>query len=382
MTASFTLDESLAAARDPLERARTLPPRCYRDPGFYALEEERIFRREWLAVGRVDQIPETGDYFAFELLGEPLVAVRDEGGTIRVFSRVCRHRYMPVVEGRGNRRSFQCPYHLWTYGLDGRLRGAPGMERSGAFDRASCRLPELRVELWEGWIFASFDPEPAPLAPRLAGLRRAVAPYRPADLRTTLPLVFDHDWNWKVMVENFVESYHHMGPHAETLQPLVPAAGTFGEESDGPYAVLHNPSRDGAPLPALFPVTQGLSPAQRADFVVGAVFPFHLFSVQQDSMLWYQLEPESVVRFRLRIFPCVPAAVLEDAELGAQLPAFRGFVDTIHRQDIEACQGVQRGLGSRLAEPGPLSHLERCVWQLHQYVIGRLAGGAPEVGSR
>jgi phenylpropionate dioxygenase-like ring-hydroxylating dioxygenase large terminal subunit len=375
------MSAALPASLAPLERARTLPPACYLDAAFYALEEERLFRRDWLAVGRADQLPEPGDYFAFELLGEPLVAVRDEAGTLRVLSRVCRHRYMPVVEGRGNRRSFQCPYHLWTYGLDGRLRGAPEMDRSAAFERASCRLPELRVELFEGWIFASFDPEAPPLAPRLAGLRRAIVPYRPADLRTAEPLVFEHDWNWKVLVENFLESYHHMGPHAETLQPLVPAAGTFGEESEGPFAVLHNPTRDGRPLPALFPTTPGLSPAQRADFVVGAVFPFHLFSVQQDSMLWYQLQPESASRFRLRIFPCVPAAVLEDPALGAQLPAFRAFVDTVHRQDIGVCEGVQRGLASRLAEPGPLSHLERCVWQLHRYLRERLADPARRAGA-
>jgi phenylpropionate dioxygenase-like ring-hydroxylating dioxygenase large terminal subunit len=111
------------------------------------------------------------------------------------------------------------------------------------------------------------------------------------------------------------------------------------------------------------------------------VFPFHLFSVQQDSMLWYQLQPESASRFRLRIFPCVPAAVLEDPALGAQLPAFRAFVDTVHRQDIGVCEGVQRGLASRLAEPGPLSHLERCVWQLHRYVLERLADPARRAGA-
>jgi phenylpropionate dioxygenase-like ring-hydroxylating dioxygenase large terminal subunit len=363
-------------AATALEQARTLPQACYLDPAFYALEEERIFRREWLPVGRADQLPQPGDYFAFELLGEPLVALRDEAGALRVLSRVCRHRYMPVVEGRGNRRSFQCPYHLWTYGLDGRLRGAPEMDRSAAFERASCRLPELRVELWEGWIFASFDPEAPPLAPRLEGLRRAIAPYRPAELRTAEPLVFDHDWNWKVMVENFVESYHHMGTHADTFQPLVPAAGTFGEETDGPYAILRNPTRDGAPLPVSFPVAAALSRAQQAEFVVVAVFPFHLFSLQPDSMVWYHLEPEGAERFRLRIYPCVPAAALEAADAGAQLDGFRSFLDVIHRQDIAACQGVQRGLHSRLAAPGPLSHLERCVWQLHQYVLERVGPAA------
>jgi phenylpropionate dioxygenase-like ring-hydroxylating dioxygenase large terminal subunit len=356
--------------------AETLPPRWYHDPAIYAQEEQRIFRRGWLCVGREDQLPEPGDYLAFELLGEPLMAVRDETGALRVLSRVCRHRWMPVVEGRGNRRSFQCPYHLWTYALDGQLRAAPEMDRSEGFERARCRLPELRSERFEGWIFASFDPEAAPLAPQLEGLRRAIAPYRPAELRTAEPLVFEHDWNWKVMVENFVESYHHAGPHRDTLQPIVPARGTFGAESDGPWAILHNPSGDGAPFPALFPLTPGLSDAQRADFVVGAIFPFHLFSVQQDSMFWYHLEPSGVERFRLRIYPCVPEAALREPELRERLDGFRGWVDTIHRQDIEACQGVQRGVRSRLAAPGRLSHLERCVWQLHQYVRERLGAEA------
>jgi phenylpropionate dioxygenase-like ring-hydroxylating dioxygenase large terminal subunit len=351
---------------------RTLHPRCYRDPAFYALEHERLFRPGWHCVAREDQVAKPGDYVSIELLGEPLVAVRDERGALRVLSRVCRHRWMPLVAGAGNRRSFQCPYHLWTYGLDGRLLAAPEMDRSEGFDRESVRLPELRVECFEGFVFASFDPEAAPLAPRLEGLRRAIAPYRPAAFVTTAPLEFVHEWNWKVMVENFVESYHHIGPHADTLQPIVPAAGTFAGASDGPYAVLHNPTRDGAPLPALFAPTPGLSDAQRADFVVGAVFPFHLSSVQHDSLFWYQIEPTGPTSIRLRIHPCVPA----EAAGSRELELVRGWIDRIHAQDIAACRAVQAGLASRLAEAGPLSHLERCVHALHSFVRERIGAEA------
>ena len=246
------------------------------------------------------------------------------------------------------------------------------MGRTEGFERARTRLPELRVEEFEGFVFASFDPDAAPLAPRLEGLRRALAPYGPAALRTTEPLVYEHDWNWKVMVENFMESYHHMGIHADTLQPLVPAGGTFAEDSDGPYALLHNPTRDGAPLPLAFPPTSGLTDAQRADFLVCAVFPFTLFSVQADSMFWYQLEPTAVDRFRLRIHPCVPEAALADAAYAEALDGFRAFVDLIHRQDIGACQGVQAGLASRLAEPGRYSHLEKALWQLQRFLRERI----------
>jgi phenylpropionate dioxygenase-like ring-hydroxylating dioxygenase large terminal subunit len=360
----------LDAARRPPAQAATLPPRCYLDPDFYAREVETIFRREWLCVGRTDQLERPGDYFAFDLLGDPLVAVRGDDGQVRVLSRVCRHRWMPVVEGGGNRRSFQCPYHLWTYALDGRLVGAPDMQRAEGFDRAACRLPALRVETWLGWIFVNFDAQAAPLAPRLDGLRRVVEPYRPESMRTGEPLVFEHGWNWKIMVENFVESYHHQGTHADTLQPIVPASGTWADDADGPWVVLHNPTKDGAPVPAVFTPTPGLTDAQRARFVVGAVFPCHLFSVQQDSLVWYRLEPRGVDRIDLAIHLCTPKGDAGPAH-DPKRAGMRGWLDTIHRQDMTACAGVQAGLRSSLAGQGRLSHLEKAIWQLNRFVLDR-----------
>jgi phenylpropionate dioxygenase-like ring-hydroxylating dioxygenase large terminal subunit len=360
----------------PLPTA-TLDPRWYVDPAHYDREVERIFRREWLCVAREDQVARPGHYLAFDLLGEPLVAVRGHDGVLRVLSRVCRHRSMAVVErGAGRRRSFQCPYHLWTYALDGHLVGAPEMEHTAGFDRDACRLPSLRVEIWEGFVFASFDPDAAPLAPRLAGLQRAIAPYRPAAMRTTEPLDYQHDWNWKVMVENFVESYHHAGVHPDTLQPMVPASGTFAEDAaSDAYAVLHNPTQQRTPLPAVFPPTPGLADAQRAEFVVGAVFPFLLFSVQHDALIWYRLEPQAVDRFALSIHLCVPPEAVDAPDHAERVAGVKQFLDAVHQQDIATCQGVQRGLRSRYAAVGPLSHLEKAIAQLARFVLARV--GAP-----
>lgn len=360
--------------RQPLVRAATLPPRFYTDPEIYAREVEDIFRREWLVVGRADQADRPGDYFTLDLLGEPLVVACDQAGVLRVLSRVCRHRWMPVVEGSGNRRSFQCPYHLWTYGLDGRLLGAPEMQQAEGFDKAQCRLPELRSEVWEGWIFANFDPEAAPLAPRLEPLRRLLEPYGLAAMRSTPPLVYESPWNWKIMVDNFIESYHHAGVHADTLQPLVPAAGTWAEDGDGPYIVLHNPAKDGQPL-GLLPPIAGLSSAQQAEFIVGAVFPFHLFVANPDSMVYYRLEPRSVEDFTLQIHLCVPPEVAGDERVNQ----LRGFLDVVHQQDIAACRGVQAGARSRLAAQGRLSHLEKAIWQFDRWLLDRL-GASAEAG--
>jgi len=358
----------VAEVRQPLHRASTLPPRCYTDPAFYALEVERILRREWLSVGRAEQVAQPGDYFTIDLLDEPLVVVRDQDNAIRVLSRVCRHRWMPVVEGVGNRNSFQCPYHLWTYGLDGRLLGAPEMQQAEGFDKAQCRLPTLRSEIWEGWIFVNFDPQAAPLTPQLEPLRRVIAPYRPADMRATPPLIYDSRWNWKVMVENFMESYHHMGSHADTLQPFVPGAGTYADDSDGPYAILHNPAKERTVPLGLMPPISGLTMEEQTKFIVCAVFPFHLFAVNPDNMVYYQLHPHSVDHFTLRIFLCVPPAVAADPAV----EHVRGFLDTVHQQDIVACSGVQTGLHSRLATQGRFSHLEKALWQFNQFVLDRV----------
>jgi phenylpropionate dioxygenase-like ring-hydroxylating dioxygenase large terminal subunit len=358
----------MTAAAEPLARAHTLAPEAYTCGERYAREVESIFRRSWICFGREDWLAQPGDYFAFERFGEPLVAVRDEAGAVRVLSNVCRHRWHPVAEGRGNRRSLQCRYHLWSYGLDGRLLGAPGMERAEDFERARCRLPELRVERWRGWLFLSFDDRAAPLAPQLAGLDRLVAPYQPERMRSLAPLEYDSRWNWKVMIENFMESYHVPSIHPETLEPGFPGAVTWAEDSDGPWAVLHNPTRGGAPSPALFGVTPGLSDAQRADFLVCCAFPLHLFAANPDSAVWYEILPHAPEHFTLRVHCCVP----QDAG-DAEGEALRAFVDAVHREDTRACSGVQAGLRSRRAERGRLSHLEKALWQFHGWIGARLA---------
>ncbi|MBM4383309.1 MAG: aromatic ring-hydroxylating dioxygenase subunit alpha [Deltaproteobacteria bacterium] len=351
-----------------LERAETLDPACYTDPAHYARDVERVFRRGWICFGREDWLPDAGDYFAFERFGEPLVAVRDDERRVRVLSNVCRHRWHRVAEGRGNARALQCKYHLWTFALDGRLLGAPQMDRAEGFDRASCRLPELRVESWLGWLYLSFDASAAPLAPQLSGMEKLVAPYQPGRMRSLPPLELDSPWNWKLMIENFMESYHVTSIHPETLEPGFPGAVTWGEENGGgPWAVLHNPTRTGEPGAAFLPVTPGLSHAQLADFLVCCAFPLQLFAVTPDSAVWYELLPHSADRFTLRIHPLAPPEATEEQRMG-----LRSALEAIHREDVRACESVQQGLRSTLATRGRLSHLERCNWQFHRWLEARI----------
>ena len=341
---------SQVAERLPL--ARALPREAYLDPAVFAAEVERVFRAGWLPVARDSDLAAPGDYRTVDVAGAPLVAVRDGAGEIHVMSRVCRHRGMPVVEGAGNAKAFTCPYHLWRYGLDGRLAAAPAMERSEAFVREDCALPKVATTRWGGWVFANLDGAAPPLAPRLAALEERLAPIDPASLVSVGVLEFDSPWNWKLMVENFLESYHHIGPHAQTLQLSNPGLGTYEGLGDEAFTVLENPPAD----------------ASHAPFVVAAVFPVTLMFFTEDGSrlgVWYELDQVTQGAFRLRIHLL---ATPEFAAVPEFVAHYREQVAAVHAEDIPACEGAQAGVASPLYEPGPLSHLEAPLWRFHRHL--------------
>jgi phenylpropionate dioxygenase-like ring-hydroxylating dioxygenase large terminal subunit len=366
------------------EGPRGLPPACYTSPEFYAREMERIFRRDWLCVGRADEVAEPGDYLSLELLGEPLVMVRDAAGEVRVLSTICRHRAMPVVGGSGHARNFVCPYHTWTYGLDGRLLGAPEMSKTPGFDGAECRLPGLRCEIWEGFVFVNFDPEAPALGPPLSGLAALLQNYDLAGLKTVRRVAFDMDcgWNWKLMCENFMEPYHHIGTHRQSLEPLMPARRSVTLEPDGPYAVVHMRYREGDRSTehdrwgaSALPMLGGLSEEERNRATLVHVFPTGLITLLPDHVEFYRLFPEGPSRIRLEKLLCVsPGAAVRDTLDAEMAQIVKGFV-TIRDEDIAICRAVQEGLGSRFAEPGRLCYLEKAIWQFARYVATRVGDG-------
>ena len=187
---------------------RTIPFDWYSDPAVLRLERERIFRRTWQYAGRADQVAEPGAFFTCDLGGVPVVVVRDEDGTLRAFLNVCRHRGSLVCEGEGRRASLQCPYHAWTYGLDGSLRAAPRSDLVPGFDRDELGLLPAAVDAWGPFVFVNPDPDAAPLAETLGELPSLVAS---AGLDVDA-LRFHHraagpeyEANWKVCAENFLE---------------------------------------------------------------------------------------------------------------------------------------------------------------------------------
>jgi phenylpropionate dioxygenase-like ring-hydroxylating dioxygenase large terminal subunit len=359
----------------PLEQATTLPPRFYTDPDVWRVEQETIFRRQWICIGRTEQVEKPGDYFTSDIVGTPLIVARGQDGVVRALSAACLHRFMPVAEGSGNRSSFQCPYHLWTYALDGQLIGAPEMERADGFEKGDCRLPEIQLEVWEGFIFVNLDHDAEALAPRLATLTEKIRAYRFGEMRTAAVLDFpESHWNWKITVENGVESYHHIGTHRDTLEPFFPGRQTYHDDVDGPYIYHVIPTRDRARLPAKFPVPADLSDDQWSQLTVVAVLPSMFLAAQPDEMDWLQVIPGPTAdRHTARWWICYRPDAFDDPEFDKKLEDSKAMLTAVHVQDIDACAAVWRGTTSQYAVPGRLSHLEKGVWQFDAWVREQLA---------
>ncbi|MDX1431070.1 MAG: aromatic ring-hydroxylating dioxygenase subunit alpha [Gammaproteobacteria bacterium] len=364
---------------------RGLPPSWCVSQAVWELEVERIWLREWHCIGRADQVPSPGDYLCVDHVGEPLVMIRGDDGVLRVLSRVCRHRAMPVLQGAGNTAAVVCPYHAWSYHLDGRLRRAPEMHATPDFDPESCRLPEIRSEVWEGFVFINFAADAAPLGPALAGLSRAIDNYRLADMRTVRRLPFDElcDWNWKLECDNYIEAYHHIGAHRHSLEPLMPGRDAYELPSDGPWSAVRMPYRDGAsPFDGGrhrgcgMPAIDTLTPEERDSLTVVHVFPGTKITLWGGHMDFYRMFPCGPLGFRSEKDYCMPPAMLSRDDLDDVVQwLVDGFLEFRHEDD-DLCRLVQRSFASRFASPAPLSHLEGAVARFARWVEARIGDPA------
>src|SRR5215813_10016533 len=154
---SEAIDKRTLTVDPRIERAATLPSAAYNDPAVLELEKRSVFGRSWNLIGRLDQTREPGDFFTATIADEPVIVVRDKSGSLRAFSNVCRHRAGPVAAGEGNRKSFQCGYHGWTYSLDGRLSTTPEFDGVECFSKEGVCLPEFNVDTWGPLVFANLS---------------------------------------------------------------------------------------------------------------------------------------------------------------------------------------------------------------------------------
>lgn len=354
-----------AARARPMAQALSLPPRAYSCPEFHALEVERIFRREWVSIGHVDEIPAPGDYFATDLVGEEMVAVRGTDGAFRVLSNVCRHRCARVAGGRGNAKQLVCPYHGWAYGLDGALRAARFMGRSEDFDIADWRLPAINAELWNGFIYVNLDGDAAPLAPRLAGLGPLIDHYHPGEMRFYLGAEEVWDVNWKAVTENFTENYHTMQVHPGTLHRIVPTRLTRMLDPGGAYHVHLEPYGEEENRPA-GERHEDVPAAAAGHIVLVAVFPSATYGMHAPQTFSFAIRPDGPCRSKIKWGIAVRGG-LSEADLGALLASYADII----AEDRGILENMQSAIAGRHAAPGRLSYLEQSSWELTRYIANK-----------
>lgn len=362
------IDALVRAAGARHNAAHAMPGEFYTSERLLEIERAELFGREWICVGRADEIPEPGDYLTYDLLNEPIAVIRAQDGTIRALSNVCRHRAMPILSGAGHARRLVCPYHSWTYDTEGQLIGTPLIERRDDFDKAGCRLPEFASEIWQGFIFVNLDPDPEPLAPRLVGLDAIIGAYHFDEMRTRYVALEVWDTNWKSLVENFMEGYHLSALHRDTLHPVNPTKlcehyrageGYFG------YYVGFTPDMARAPIGHA-----DLTKEQRDTCVMFAVPPNLLVGGGSDYSSFICIEPMSTDQVRARMGLFFFGETWTD-------DAVDHAIDLFHRtmeEDKLVLEALGRGLRSAHYRPGPLAPAayEGCVLDLHQYVARRL----------
>lgn len=349
----------------------------------FRAESERIFRRSWLLAGHSSELAVAGDYFRFDLGGESVAVLRDGEGALRAFHNVCRHRGSRLcLEERGRvGTALQCPYHAWTYGLDGALRSAPNMADVAGFDKADCALKPVALATWEGLLFVNLAAEPEPFAAAFAALGGRFGGWRPAELRSVHRCAYEVDANWKLFFHNFSECYHCPTVHPH-LNRLTPYRNTENDLDEGPLlggpmwmkdpegSMTTGGGRCAPPLP-------GLSAEERGRVYYYTLFPSAFLSFHPDYVLIHRMQPLAVGRTRIvcdwLFHPEAIAAPGFDPQ-----PAIE-FWDLTNRQDWELCANAQRGIASSAFEPGPYSELESQLAAFDRQYLKALSPGAAAV---
>jgi Rieske 2Fe-2S family protein len=363
----------LVAFGEKSDGALTLPQEYFVSDELFETEQRKIFSKEWLLVGHQSQVAQAGDFFVAEVADESVIVTRDRTDSVRGFYNVCRHRGTRLCEEEsGHAAAIQCPYHAWTYGLDGKLVGAPHMDEVRGFRKERYSLQPVNTEVWEGFIFVKLTKGAVPLAKWFAPLAGKFAEWNLPRLRSAKRVVYDVKANWKLMFENYAECYHCPGVHP-MLSKVSPYDSAENDLTEGPFlggfmkinrGKSLTMSGEACALKIDHPPSLGYGEAsEHEDEYEGgervfyySIFPNMLLSLHPDYVMVHQLWPQAPDRTLILCdWLFHPDAFNRDV--------FRPedaieFWDITNKQDWHVCELSQQGIASRAYEPGPYSARE------------------------
>ena len=356
----------------PFNQARAMPKSVYTSPEFCEAELQHIFARDWLCAGRAEALPNPGDYLTMEIAGEPIIILRDRDGALRGMSNVCRHRMSTLLEGRGNVRSIVCPYHAWTYNLDGSLRGAPAMGANESFCKEDVKLPSVRVENWLGWIMVTLNPDAPDPREALKDVEDLVGYLDMGSYRETFRETFRWATNWKVLAENFMESYHLPVCHEGTIGGSVDLMKMTCPEGSPSFNYHYIMKNDTIPLSLAHPGNTRLVGDQRRITWLLSVYPALLITLTPGYFWYLCLTPDGPGHVNVLYGGGMSADWCADPQAESHLATVKALLDDVNIEDKGCVEKVYRGLCADLSGPGPLSHLERPNFEFAQYIASRM----------
>ncbi len=370
--------DGVAAAHAPFGQSRMLPRLAYVDEAVFAWEQANIFAG-WVCLGRAEKFAEAGSQHAVETGAGIALVVRGDDDHLRVFANVCRHRGHELVAcgATVKNKHIVCPYHAWTYKLDGSLRVAPGdFRKVEGFDTSEFGLVELNAVNWHGWLFVDPSGEAGSFEEHAAGLEGIVANYRPEDLVTVDTHSYELATNWKTIVENYQECYHCSSIHPELCQVSPPQSGENlapdGEWMGGWMALMDHAESMSFSGESSGQFIEGLNDMEQRTVMYLVAFPNLLISLHPDYVMTHTLRPISAGRTFVECSWAFPKAVAEREGFDPSYAV--DFWDLTNRQDWAACESVQRGLESPHAIPGPLAPEEDGVYQFVSRIARAYAG--------
>lgn len=364
-----------ANAALPFKRARAMPTEVYTSVDFMEQELEHIFRQDWFCVGRASALAKPGDYVTCELAGQPIIVLRDRDNKLQALSNVCLHRMSTLLQGRGNTRSIVCPYHAWTYNLDGTLRGAPAMTQNEDFCKKNYKLPTVRCQEWQGWAFVSLNPDAPAVADQLVDVEDLIGDFGMGDYTETFFETHVWDTNWKVLAENFMESYHLPVCHAGTIGGLSKLEEMIcppGLPAFNYHTILKD---DSLKIAMAHPSNTRLTGERRRMTYLLAIYPSLMITLTPGYFWYLSLHPKGPGQVVIGFGGGMSPDYVNDPDAQKHFAQLKNLLDDVNIEDRGCTEKVFHGLSSGLAQPGHLSHLERPNYDFAQYLNARIQAG-------
>ena len=358
----------------PFTRAHAMPPDIYTSEVFLDREINDVFARDWVCVGRSNSLANPGDYITYELAGQPIFVIRDKDGGLRAMSNVCLHRMSTLLTGSGNKRAIVCPYHAWTYNLDGSLRGAPAMTLNEGFCKDSYKLPQVRCEDWLGWIMVTLNQDAPSVSTQLAEVESHIEDFGMEAYVETFHETHIWDTNWKILAENFMESYHLPVCHAGTIGGLSKLEEMIcppGLPAFNYHTILKD---DTLKIALAHPDNKRIVGDRRRTTYLLAIYPSLLITLTPGYFWYLSLHPHGVGQVHITFGGGMSPDYVYSDQAQEHFRQLKTLLDEVNVEDRGCTEKVYRGVCSGLSKPGHLSHLERPNYDFAQYLAEKTGG--------